>query len=175
MNIPKVQRLLLASMLFDMPLCLLPELILHWTYAEISLQKCFSKGKPIDLCSCIPHIWVRTDTNWRERREKNLRKTRRKRKEKRKKGRKEGKAPSEAPACQGWRCQELHEALGRGDHLRDSHSSALHGCWEPERPERGSWCSDGHSLPATLISSTYLHPINQVKEFASTYEPPSLH
>ena len=89
MNILKVQRLLLASMLFDIPLCLLPELILHWTYAEISLQKCFSKGKPIDLCSCILHIWVRTETNWRERGEKNLREIRRKRKERRKKGRKE--------------------------------------------------------------------------------------
>lgn len=93
----------------------------------------------------------------------------------RKEGRKEGKAPSEAFACQARRCQELREALGRGIHLRDGRSSALCGGREPERPERGSQRSDGHSLPATLISSTYLHPINQVKEFASTYEPPSLH
>lgn len=77
-------------MLFDMPVCLLPELILHWTYAEISLQKCSSEGKPIDLCSCIPrpHDQVRIKTNWGERREKNLRKIKRKRKEK-EKGRKE--------------------------------------------------------------------------------------
>lgn len=33
----------------------------------------------------------------------------------------------------------------------------------------------GYSLIARLISSTYLHPINQVKEFASTYELPSSH
>lgn len=99
MNILKVQRLLLASMLFDMPLCLLPELILHWTYAEISLQKCFSKGKPIDLCSCILHVWVRTETNWRERGEKNLREIRRKRKERRKKGRKEGRKSTKWSFC----------------------------------------------------------------------------
>lgn len=45
---------------------------------------------------------------------------------------------------------------------------------------QSAWSPDprfppGHSLTAHLISSTYLHPINQVKEFASTYELPSAH